>query len=681
MTFVAERLVYTTWRYRAERHALNYVQAYMKIYRIVFYLLILLFCLQACKGPSEHKIVNRAAPEAEQFIDSMLAGGRQGEDSIAYTIALTREKIKQYPPQKDEWTYAYLNLYLAQFYLKAENDSALQPAIIAKDFYETHVGVDATDTLNIKGLVISNFVYGRLLYIMNENVPLANYYLSKAASLCMLPSLSGMIKPAYRMQICMAAIASNRTCDQLEQALRYGHAALAIYQKVPGLHKPHYMQTLGDLAAAYSKKKQPDSAWHYITLLQHEIMPDPAHTDSAGLPVLHLVVADYYYNVQQYDSSLKYSLLSMQQEDEPEYSLIECSNNLGLCVRLKKKQEAAKWYTLCEKKANPQWQSLDITDKIAYLENKTAYQLIYGDKYKAEENYWELAALKDENYSRERLKMFTAVESEYNMAAKERKISVLNEKNKTFKKQQQNLILIIIFTLLAGLVLVAIISLLLKQRRLKEEKEKAELQQQLLRAQMEPHFIFNTLSAIQSSVRFDEKEKTLKYLNQFGRLLRSSLELSREPLVPLTDEVDALENYLSLQQMRFENAFHYQISVPPEEDMYAVHLPPMLIQPFVENAIVHGTDMGKGSGHITVTFEIKNSVLTVVITDSGRAKPVVNIRPEYPHKSLSVAITRERLQILAEETGLSAGIHMENRLSQGTTVTLTIPVSSSKKRF
>ncbi|MCH5686940.1 histidine kinase [Niabella sp. W65] len=90
---------------------------------------------------------------------------------------------------------------------------------------------------------------------------------------------------------------------------------------------------------------------------------------------------------------------------------------------------------------------------------------------------------------------------------------------------------------------------------------------------MEPHFIFNTLAAVQSFVRLDKKEAAIKYLNRFSRLLRSSLELSREKLVPLCEEMDTLENYLHLQQMRFENAFRYSITQQQGSDWDAVMLP------------------------------------------------------------------------------------------------------------
>ncbi len=123
---------------------------------------------------------------------------------------------------------------------------------------------------------------------------------------------------------------------------------------------------------------------------------------------------------------------------------------------------------------------------------------------------------------------------------------------------------------------------------------------------MEPHFIFNTLSALQSFIRFDEKEKSLKYISQFSKLLRSSLELSRQSYVPLNEELETIENYLSLQQMRFEYSFDYEIQRPKP-----IHLlywsPQCLIQPFVENAIIHGMNNQKEKAKYYWKFCLKRT--------------------------------------------------------------------------
>ena len=185
---------------------------------------------------------------------------------------------------------------------------------------------------------------------------------------------------------------------------------------------------------------------------------------------------------------------------------------------------------------------------------------------------------------------------------------------------------------------------------------------------MEPHFIFNTLSAVQSFMRLDKKEDAIKYLNLFSRLLRSNLELSRENVVPLSEELEALENYLILQQMRFDDTFHYHITPPQDQDLSAVMLPPMLIQPYVENAILHGIDLHIGNGSIDIQFALSGDILRVKIQDSGKINSDI---PELSHRSLSGAICRERMQLL----GKKASIQIYKSPNAGTTVILHIPVT------
>lgn len=260
----------------------------------------------------------------------------------------------------------------------------------------------------------------------------------------------------------------------------------------------------------------------------------------------------------------------------------------------------------------------------------------------------------------------------YQLQAKDRSIQTLNESIKiNMLKLQQNRLWLIISFLILGLLALVIFFLYysLQQRRVRQEKEKVILQQQLLRTQMEPHFIFNTLSALQSFIRLDQKDRAIKYLNRFSRLLRSSLELSREQLVPLDEEIETLENYLILQQMRFEQAFHFDIIYPKEQDLTAIIVPPMLIQPFVENAILHGVDMESGNGHISITFIINLDVLEVKISDSGK-KTHDGIKPD--HRSLSGTISRERLHLLGKKAKLTTVWSDDG----GTEVFLHIPIQN-----
>ncbi|NLR67791.1 histidine kinase [Chitinophaga varians] len=237
-------------------------------------------------------------------------------------------------------------------------------------------------------------------------------------------------------------------------------------------------------------------------------------------------------------------------------------------------------------------------------------------------------------------------------------------------RQQQVILLIIIILLVLGLL---ITFLLIRQRKLVTQKMSIELEQRLLRSQMEPHFIFNTLSVLQSFIRRDEKEKSVKYLNKFARLLRLNLENSRHNLVRLQQETEALENYLSLQAVRFDNLFGYTIHDIPSEESSGICIPPMLLQPFVENAIQHGMRNIAHRGHIAITLQLQGDLLHCVIEDNGQGlQPAKNKEKN----SLSSIITQERLKILSIQTGKLASLTITDKAGEGRTgvrVTLIIP--------
>ncbi|MCB0598840.1 MAG: histidine kinase, partial [Phaeodactylibacter sp.] len=140
------------------------------------------------------------------------------------------------------------------------------------------------------------------------------------------------------------------------------------------------------------------------------------------------------------------------------------------------------------------------------------------------------------------------------------------------------------------------------QERTKLEKEMAELEQSALRAQMNPHFIFNCLSSIQHFILEGDKGPAVQYLSSFAQLIRATLHASMEAEVPLEDEVQMLKHYLELEQMRFRNKFDFAIEVDEQIDTYEAVVPPLLIQPYVENAIIHGLANTERGGSINIRF-------------------------------------------------------------------------------
>lgn len=293
------------------------------------------------------------------------------------------------------------------------------------------------------------------------------------------------------------------------------------------------------------------------------------------------------------------------------------------------------------------------------------YQVYYdkGD-YKNAINYLDSAANMALTEQEERqLKKVVEIHALNDLKEQQHKTQDLSRQynNQAIIMQQQRIILLIITILLVAGIIITV--LLIRQRKLKSQKLSIELEQRLLRSQMEPHFIFNTLSVLQSFIRHDEKEKSVKYLNKFARLLRINLENSRHNLVPLHQETEALENYLSLQKIRFANVFDYTINNIEEVDA-DICIPPMLLQPFVENAIQHGMRNLPYKGDITITLQLNNDMLQCVIEDNGQG---LLQKIDKGKNSLSSIITQERLKILSSQTGKLASLTITDKKLEGRT--------------
>ena len=200
--------------------------------------------------------------------------------------------------------------------------------------------------------------------------------------------------------------------------------------------------------------------------------------------------------------------------------------------------------------------------------------------------------------------------------ANEKKKTLLLEKQATEVKNvklKSSLLLLIVVLVLLG----AIGFLFFRQRKLKFEKIGLQMQQRLLRSQMNPHFTFNTLYAIQNKIEENPKEGS-KYLLKFSRLLRLILENSTQNYVLLEKELETLKKYLDLQLLRFPSKFTYSITLDNLDEDELIFIPPMLIQPFIENSIEHGFSGIDYLGKLTLNLSMKKKFIHCNIEDNGK---------------------------------------------------------------
>jgi ligand-binding sensor domain-containing protein len=186
-------------------------------------------------------------------------------------------------------------------------------------------------------------------------------------------------------------------------------------------------------------------------------------------------------------------------------------------------------------------------------------------------------------------------------------------------------------------------------RRERDRGKQRELEMQALRAQMNPHFIFNCLSSINNFVLKNQTEAASDYLTKFSRLIRTVLNNSKKPLVPLEDELDMLSLYLDMEMLRFNGRFEYCIDLEKNIDPTVVFIPPLLLQPVAENAIWHGLMHKKEPGLLVIRIQVENNILTCMISDNGVGRSfttTLQAKSVRKNKSMGIQITRQRLALI-----------------------------------
>ncbi len=221
------------------------------------------------------------------------------------------------------------------------------------------------------------------------------------------------------------------------------------------------------------------------------------------------------------------------------------------------------------------------------------------------------------------------------------------------------------------------------EAQLRLDKKLADLEHQALRLQMNPHFIFNALNSIQSQIGEQNDQKARYYLAKFGRLMRQILDNSRKSVITLKEEIDSLENYLLVEKFSSGDTFDYEIVVPANLDTDFIKLPPMLLQPFIENSIKHGfKNLKDRRGKIELHFEEKGPLLMCKIDDNGVGRELGNRRSgsegESYHESTALKVIKERLQLMENKTAAPV-FEITDKKSQsgepcGTQVLVGIPM-------
>jgi tetratricopeptide (TPR) repeat protein len=404
----------------------------------------------------------------------------------------------------------------------------------------------------------------------------------------------------------------NTESGKQEEALKYAQTALRIRELIKDtIGLSHSYFSLGNLLIPRGDFKKA------IKYYEDAIEICKRSNNKRLLSHIYIITANAYYHMNDFKNAEKYIDLGLPIARE-----IRAHQTLVFAFYL---------YTMLSEKQK---------------DFKSAY-----DTYKVQMAYM------DSLNSTAKAKQITEMQTKYETEKKEKEIEFLRQNTEilTQKNQIQELDIrqkwYFIIGLIATLTLISLIAILvINQNKLKASQTKMDIEQRLFRSQMNPHFIFNSLIAIQNYVYKHEPADVANYISNFAKLMRMILENSRKESITIEKEIALINYYLELQQLRFPDKFDFSIDIDPEVDIESILIPPMLSQPIIENAIEHGIMNKKdGKGKIEITFTQKDKFIQLSIKDNGIGRENsgnINIAKELKHQSLATTITEERLSLL-----------------------------------
>ena len=212
------------------------------------------------------------------------------------------------------------------------------------------------------------------------------------------------------------------------------------------------------------------------------------------------------------------------------------------------------------------------------------------------------------------------------------------------------------------------------------QKQLAELEMKALRAQMNPHFIFNALNSIQQQIVTNDTDNAFIYLDKFARLLRMILDHSEHSLLSLRDELRGLNLYIEIEALRFQHSFEYSIEIAEDINQDGIKIPGMLLQPYIENAIWHGLLPKEGMRRMHISISLRDHMLYCSIEDNGVGREKAMSQPKKKqHESKGMHITGERLNLIGKIEKTNARVTITDLKDEqgnplGTRVELAIPI-------
>jgi tetratricopeptide (TPR) repeat protein len=467
------------------------------------------------------------------------------------------------------------------------------------------------------------------------------------------------------------------------KALEYFVKAQKIQEK---LHDHNIGITLTNIGNCYVKQKNYPQALSYYDLAQKSLNANP---NPRALGELYNNLGFYFKqtkNIAKAKENWAKAISSFESIEDKfgiadTYLLLgeldlEQDNIPNALTNVNKAFSLAKQINVLEQKVIAQ----KLLSKIFSKKNNASQALYHYQLY---------TQLKDSLVNEENIRK--SIQEEMNFEYEKREAihkAELEKKEIILQEQSKRNQLQLLFGGLLALLLFGIGFLIYNRVQLKKtltlQKELAEYEQKALHLQMNPHFVFNCLGSISSFIVQNGTDTAVKYLAKFSKLMRLTLEYSKESLIPIDKEIESLQNYLELEQLRFNNKFTFSIFKDKNiEDDLA--LPPLLLQPFVENAIIHGVIPKKEMGSIAIEFTLEKENLICSVMDNGigyHQSKNLKQNSVAAHKSMALDIITKRLEMIEESTKQKTSFSIDelkqNGEIKGTKVELRLPIQYIK---
>ncbi len=451
----------------------------------------------------------------------------------------------------------------------------------------------------------------------------------------------------------------NARLQNFNNAQKYLEKALGLIQN----NTPLQLQVLVNLLGVYKNQKL------YSKFEESSFKTEALalkYNSKRILAIVYNNLSDYYNsNTTHINKAIFYGKKSIAIKKELDHSanLTYPYNNLGYTYLQNKQYKNAISYL---DSALPTAKGLL---KSYILNNLKDAYLGLGD-YKKAMFFAELKdQIKDSLNSVAQKEKVTVITEKYESEKKEQEIQLLNSENQLKESKIKNQRSFLIGGILAVLIFIAFALLWFRNQKNKQSLQEASLKHKLFQTQLNPHFLFHSLNSIQSFIYLNKKEDSLNYISNYSKLMRSIFDNSSADFITIEEDVTAMRAYLALQQVNFKN--NVQLSIDVDEEIHTCLIPPMFIQPYIENAIQHGIQHIE-DGKISIHYYNKPSTIEVTIFDNGKGFESKNNNQLLERKS-SLQVTEQRIQNLKKTYNYTITVNVTSTHNSGTKIKLTFP--------